>query len=79
MTTVTTSKMYRLKAPDWLKSALMAAGSAVATALIQVLSTTPVVINYKQIAQVGVTAGLIYLTKNFFTPSKTIITNTPTS
>lgn len=77
MATTTTSKMYSINWNDAGKGLIMAVGMAVATAITQAISTTPIVLDWKAIGIVGASAALVYLIKNFFTPSAEVKTPTP--
>lgn len=72
-TEIKTSGMGKLDVKDLGKGLLMAVGMAVATALYDTLNQGSLVFDWKKIAISGGLAGLVYLLKNFFTPSQTIV------
>ena len=74
---VTTSKQFSINWRDIAKGVLVSAVSAVLTAIYAALTVVPFSIDFKQMAIVGLTAGLAYLLKNFVTPTQTVITGTP--
>ena len=58
---------YTLKLRDWLKAALMAIGAPVLTFLLDSLNADELVFNSKKLATVALSAGIVYILKNFFT------------
>lgn len=58
---------YTLKLRDWLKAALMAIGAPVLTFLLDSLNADEFVFNGKKLATVALSAGIVYILKNFFT------------
>lgn len=72
-TTVTTSKRFTL---DWIdagKGLILAALTPALYQLYSYLDADNEPINWKKLGKIAVTAGVGYLIKNFFSPSKTII------
>jgi hypothetical protein len=64
------SNLFSLAYQDWLKGFLVAVIGAVLTALEQVLNSSGFSgISWQHIALVGITAGIAYLIKQFFTDS----------
>ena len=74
---VTTSKQFTVNWRDAAKGLLVAALSAVVSAIYTALAVVPLHIDLKQMGIVGLTAGVGYLVKNFLTPAQTVITGTP--
>jgi D-arabinose 1-dehydrogenase-like Zn-dependent alcohol dehydrogenase len=74
---ITTSKQFTVNVRDIIKGVLVAAISAAASAAYTALTVIPVHIDWKQMGIVGITAGLGYIIKNFFTPAQTVITGKP--
>jgi hypothetical protein len=73
VTVATTSKQYSL---DWLdagKALLVAVASPVIPIIYASLQAGSFVMPWKTIGLTAASAALAYLTKNFFTPSKTVI------
>lgn len=71
---IVTSKKFTLGKFDFLKAALMAAGSPVIEYILQSLSAGGFTdIDWKKAASIGVATGLLYLSKNFFTNSHTTV------
>lgn len=70
MEEIVTSKKFSLGKYDYLKALLMATGTPVIEYLIEKLNTgTWSEINWAHALAVGASAGLLYLSKNFFTNS----------
>ena len=69
---ITTSKKYTVNKRDLLVGLLMATGSALCTYILDMLSYESFEFNYRKIAIVGISAGITYLLKNFFTESHII-------
>jgi hypothetical protein len=65
------SKYLNLNLADFVKGLIVAAGTAILTALLPVLNTgnLPTLADLKVIAISGVAAGVTYLLKNLFTNS----------
>ena len=58
---------YSLKLRDWLKGLLMAIGAPVITFIIDSLNEGELTLNWTKLAVVALSAGLMYVLKNFFT------------
>ena len=58
---------FSLKARDWIKALLMAIGAPVVTFLIDSFNAEEVVINASKLTNIAISAGLVYILKNFFT------------
>lgn len=67
-----TSSLFALNLKDLGKGLLVAVGGAVIAAIQGSLQSGSLSINYKNIGYTALAAGLSYLTKNFFTPAKTV-------
>ncbi len=75
METTVTSKQYSLKLNDFLKGLLMAVGTPVIAVLISSLNSGSLKFDWKAIGIVALSSALMYLSKNFFTPSAIVIKN----
>jgi hypothetical protein len=58
---------YSLKVKDFLKGLLMAVGTPVLLIIQQSIAAGSLTFNWQQIGMVAAAAGLLYLTKNYFT------------
>lgn len=58
---------YTLKFRDWMKGLIMAIGAPVLTFIIDSLNEGELTLNWRKLAIVALSAGLMYLLKNFFT------------
>lgn len=58
---------YSLNTADFLRGLAVAVGTAVLVLLQQMIATSPVVINWGQLAIAGGSAAIAYLLKNFLT------------
>ena len=67
-----TSSLFTLNLKDLGKGLIVAAGGAVITVIETSLQTDSLTFNWKYIGSVALAAGLSYLSKNFFTPAKTV-------
>jgi hypothetical protein len=67
-----TSSLFSLDLKDLGKGLLVAVGGAMITAIQTSLQAGTLTFNWKSIGSVALSAGLSYLSKNFFTPAKTI-------
>lgn len=73
-TEVKTSKRFSLDKFDFLKAALIAAATPIAEYVIEKLqSGTWGDIEWGHAAAVGVSAGLVYIVKNFLTTTQTTV------
>jgi len=70
---VVTSKQFTVNWRDILKGLLMAVIGAALSPVLESLEVGNWVIDWKHVAAGAITAGVAYLMKNFFTPSKTVI------
>ena len=72
------SAKYSLKLSDWLKGLLVAVGATIIPALIALLSNGafPTVPQLKAILIGGLSAGLTYVAKNFFTDTNKVAVET---
>jgi len=77
MATTTTSKQFSINVNDFLKGLIVAVVSPVFTVLIDSLNQGTLNFNWKAIGITALSALLAYLTKNFFSPTTTVITNNP--
>jgi hypothetical protein len=75
MKKIITSKKYRLNWLDFAKASLMAALTPVLVLIQNSLDAGIFVFNYKPLTMAAVGGFVAYLIKNFFTPSKTLISN----
>jgi hypothetical protein len=73
METKVTSKQFSLSLNDFWKGLLMAVGSPIIAIIIQSLNAGSLTINWKTIATVGLSALLMYLSKNFFDKPKLVV------
>ena len=69
---VKTSALFSLNLADAAKGLVVAVVSAVLSGVYTALTTTPIVLDFKQIGLVGLTAGIAYLVKNFLTPAQVV-------
>lgn len=67
-----TSKLFRIDWVDTLKGVLVAAIGAIVTPITESLQAGIFVFDWKHILAGGITAGLAYIVKNFFTPAKVV-------
>ncbi len=70
---IITNRQFWLNARDFAHGAFMAVGGAVTKLLYDVFTDPVFVFNPKGIAKAAVGAMLLYLMKNFFTPSNTTV------
>ncbi len=72
------SSKYTLKLSDWLKGLLVAVGATIIPAFIALLNrgSFPTIPQLKAILISGISAGLFYVTKNFFTDDNKVAVNT---
>ena len=73
MDNIITSKQYTLDWRDAGKGLIVAIGTAILPLIQESLGKGP--INWQLIGTAGISAGIVYLLKNFFTPSRTVIKN----
>jgi hypothetical protein len=80
ITTVSTSKKFSVDIKDISKALIMAIGGAITDYLYSALGTTGGSfsnIHWADIGKVALIAAFVYLSKNFFTPSQTIVAPAP--
>ncbi len=70
---VTTSKQFSLKLNDFWKGLIMAVGTPVIVILLSALQANSFDINWKMVATTGLSSLLVYLGKNFFSPSQIVV------
>ncbi len=58
---------YSLRVRDWLKAFFMAIGAPVLTFIMDSINADEPTINVNKLITVGISAGIMYLLKNFFT------------
>ena len=75
MAQVSTSKQFSVNWSDLLKGLIVAVVTPILATVQQSLSAGQLTFNWNLIAVSGISAGVAYLTKNFFTPKQTVITN----
>lgn len=82
--TVTTSKLFRLKAKDFTRGLLMVIIGAflggLTDAIADWITTDTFAFDRKSLVfaiKAGIVAGVGYLTKNFFTPAEIVLQNAP--
>jgi hypothetical protein len=69
---VIVSEQFKLNLRDWLKTALLTVGAPMLYEIQKIIQTAidsgnfEVHINWKQVAMIGISAGLTYLAKQFF-------------
>jgi len=63
------SKIFGVNVRDILYGTIIAALGAILTALYQMLTTTPIIFDWRGILLAGLTAGISYIIKNFFSNS----------
>ena len=68
-----TSEQYTIGWKDGLRSLLIAVVTPVIDVIIQSLNEGSLTFDWKRIAVTGLSAGLAYLAKNYFTPSEIVI------
>jgi hypothetical protein len=73
MNKIITSKIFSLNWYDIIKALIVAILTPILVVIQNSLSMGEITINPKTILIVGLSGGLGYLIKNFFTPSQTII------
>ena len=71
--TVTTSKQFRLNLADFAKAALVAVLTPVIPIVENSIAAGSFTMDWHNIAVAAAGGFVAYLTKNFFTPSQTII------
>ncbi len=73
-----TNKQYSLNYRDALRGLLVAVLTATLTAILDALNVNGIDhLNWKAVGIIGLTAGISYLVKNFFTPTEIVVVNPP--
>lgn len=67
-----TSGLFKIDWQDTLKGVLVAAIGAIITPISESLNAGILTFDWKHILAGGITAGLAYIVKNFFTPAKVV-------
>ncbi len=67
-----TSGLFKIDWADTLKGVLVAVIGAIITPITESLNAGIFVFDWKHILAGGLTAGLAYIVKNFFTPAKVV-------
>jgi hypothetical protein len=67
-----TSSLFSLNLQDLGKGLVVAVGGAVIAAIESSIQAGSISLNWQSIGSVALAAGLSYLGKNFFTPTKTV-------
>lgn len=73
-TIATTSKRFNLKLNDWTRGLLIAAISPVIAAIADSINQGTVTLNWRLITMAAIGGGLAYITKNFLSPAKIVVT-----
>lgn len=78
MPTTQTNKQYTLNYRDLLRGLLIAVITAVLTSALDALNVGGIDnLNWKSIGVIGLTAGISYLVKNYFTPTEIVVVDPP--
>lgn len=78
MATTQTNQQYSLNMRDLLRGLLIAVITAVLTAMLDALNLGGINnLNWETIGVVGLTAGVSYLVKNYFTPTEIVVIKPP--
>lgn len=75
MAQTSTSKQFTVNWRDLVKGLVVAIVTPILATVQQSVSAGTLTFNWSLIAISGISAGVAYLGKNFFTPSQTVITN----
>ncbi len=70
---VTTSKQFSLKLPDFWKGLIMAVGTPVIAIMLAALQAGSFKFDWKMIGTVAASSFLVYISKNFLTPSSIVV------
>lgn len=76
-TTVTTSKRFTLNLSDWWKGLIMAVGGAVFQIIADTIQSGSLIFDWPAIGRAALGALVVYLGKNFFTPSAIVVKDVP--
>lgn len=71
--TTTTSKQFRLNINDWWKGLIMAVGGAVFQIIVDTIQMGSLTFDWQKIGMAALGAIVVYLGKNFFTPSSIMV------
>lgn len=74
MAQITVQKQYSLNLKDALKGLIIAIGTPVLATIEQSLEAGTLTFNWKLIGITALSATVMYLTKNYFSPTATVIT-----
>lgn len=77
MATTITSKQFSLNLNDFLKGLIVAVLTPVFAVVVDSLNKGSITFDWKLIGITALTAFLGYLTKNWLSPTTTVITNNP--
>lgn len=74
--TTQTNSQFSINYRDLLRGLLIAVVTSTLTALLGVLQTSGLDhLNWKEIGVIGLTSGVAYLVKNFFSPTEIVVQN----
>jgi hypothetical protein len=73
ITVISTSKLFAINWNDFLKGLIMAVGGAVFTVIENSIEANNFTFNWTNIWHIALGAFVLYLGKNFFTPSSTTV------
>lgn len=77
MQTTTTSKQFTLNINDWWKGLIMAVGGAVFQIIVDTINSGSLTFDWAAIGKTALGAIIVYLGKNFFTPSSIVVKDAP--
>jgi hypothetical protein len=76
-TVTTTSKQFTLNVSDFWKGLIMAVGGAVFQVILDTINSGSLTFDWPAIGKTALGAIIVYLSKNFFTPSKIVVSDAP--
>jgi hypothetical protein len=76
-TTTTTSQQFSLNLNDWWKGLIMAVGGAVFQIIVDTIQLGSLTFDWQRIGMAALGAIVVYLSKNFFTPSAIVVKDVP--
>ena len=76
-TTTTTSKQFTLNVSDFWKGLIMAVGGAVFQIIVDTINSGSLTFDWAAIGKTALGAIVVYLGKNFFTPSAIVVKDAP--